>query len=423
MASPDPAVFRQAVGNLLVAVGYKVVTFNRGRRPFDYLFADGKGQRVALRIDNDKPAQREMDEVADYLRFATSDVDCFLLTTPKAPGKLQKTMFNRTMKAAPVEAAWVEADRLPLFLGLENDAFDLTSPKALDALQTAAITSNMEKYLDLTDDDRRATKRVKSSGKVSTIIEAAQRRMSGLPPQYNTLRRQFAFSAIQRFNQKNAPLEEQLLLGQRIEHVSVVFTDLKNFSLLVTELGGGALRPYMSRYYRRARELVWDHGGVLDKFIGDAVLAIFNYPYLNPAAPMNALAFSRDLILLGDEIFGELREEHPDMPESGTRVGICTGDLWILDIGLDVIEVSFFGDTINLAARLEHNSVVDGVLIDQHTRTAIMGQDPGLMKFIDPVERRLPPSKVKGQNQPVQAWEMHIDQMETLEIVPSRKSA
>jgi len=62
-------------------------------------------------------------------------------------------------------------------------------------------------------------------------------------------------------------------------------------------------------------------------------------------------------------------------------------------------------------------------LIDQQTRTAIMGQDPGLMKFIDPAERQLPPSKVKGQNHPVQAWEMHIDQMETLEIVPARKSA
>lgn len=423
MASPDPAIFRQAVGNLLVAVGYKVVTFKRGRRPFDYLFADSKARRVALRIDSDKPSQRDLEDVADYLRFATNDVDCFLLATPKPPGKIQKAMFNRTLKAAPVEYAWVDANRLPMFLGLENEEYDLTSPKALDALQAAAITSNMEKYLDLSDEDKRVSRRVKSSGKVSTIVEAAQRRMSGLPPQYNTLRRQFAFSAIQRFNQKDAPLEEQLLLGQRIEDVSVVFTDLKNFSLLVTAVGGGALRPYMSRYYRRARELVWDHGGVLDKFIGDAVLAIFNYPYLNPAAPMNALAFSRDLILLGDEIFGELREQYPDMPESGTRAGICTGDLWILDIGQDVIEVSFFGDTINLAARLEHNSVVDGVLIDQHTRAAIMAQDPGLMKFIDPVERRLPPSKVKGQNHPVQAWEMHIDQMETLEIVPERKSA
>ncbi len=423
MATVDPAIFRQALGNLLTAVGFEVVSFKRGRRPFDFLFAGKDGHRIALRVDDDKPEQRALEEAADYLRFATTGVDCFLLTTPSSPGKMQKSKFARTLKAAPVQAVWIGADQVAMFLGLEDEAFDLTSPDALNALQTAAVTTNMEKYLDLTEDDKRQTKRIKSSGKVSTIVAAAQRRMSGLPPQYNTLRRQFAFSVIQRFNQKNAPLEEQLLIGQRIEDVSVVFTDLKNFSLMVTALGGTALRRSMSRYYRRARELVWDHGGVLDKFIGDAVLAIFNYPYFNTHAPMNALAFSRDLILLGEEIFGELREEYPDMPESGTRIGICTGDLWILDIGQDVIEVSFFGDTINLAARLEHNAATNAVLMDQHTRTAILAHDPGLIKIIDPAERRMPPSKVKGQNREVQAWEAHIDQMELVEIVPERKSA
>lgn len=410
MAEIHPQLFRQSVRTLLSAGGFKVARLRRKERPFDFVFEDHNRQRTAIKVSSDKPSSGLLKDVADHLKYATSDIDRFILVTPKQPGGGQKRKFNRTLDGAPLESVWLGGDELSLALGLGGD-IDLSRPETMNKLQMAAITSHIEKYLDETPTEDRRT------DNLSRVINSAHNRISKFPPEFLTLRRQFPFSTIQRLTRKSRALDEQLLIGGHIEDVTVVMSDLKNFSTLVTTAGEEPLKRVMSGYYRRARELVWQHGGVLDKFIGDAVLAIFNYPYMSRSAPMRALAFSRDLIALGEDVLADLVAGMDDPIETGTRVGICSGELWILDIGQEEIEVSFFGDTINLAARLEHNAGTDCLLMDDKTYRMVHREDPGLIELVAPAELNLSPSAVKGQSHSVIAWEVRFDAMADIEIV------
>lgn len=412
MSVIHPVLFEQSVGNLLAAAGFRLAMLKRRERPFDFVFENREKRRCAIKVMADKPTGEDLDHIADHLRFATTDIDRFILLTQKIPGRIQKRMFARAFKDASMETIWLGGNELTLYLGLSDEELDITAPETVNRLQKAAITSHISQYVD--------TPITLADGDISRVIQTAERRMSALPPEFMTLRRQFSFATIQRLARKKRPLDELLLIGGHIDHVTVVLSDLKNFSTLVTAAGEEPLKRIMSRYYRRSRELVWDHGGVLDKFIGDAVLAIFNYPYISKTAPMRAVAFARDLIALGSDVLGRLGETMTHPVDTGTRIGICSGELWILDIGQDQIEVSFFGDTINLAARLEHNSAVDGVLMDDRTWDTVRREDPGLLALIAPREVALPPAAVKGQGQAVRAWQVLYRDMADIEIVPDR---
>jgi len=415
MSVIHPVLFEQSVGNLLTTAGFRPAMLKRRERPFDFIFEDRDKRRCAIKVTADKPAAKDLDDIADHLRFATTDIDRFILLTQKVPGRIQKRMFARAFKDAPMDTVWLGGNELTPHLGISDGELDITAPETMNRLQKAAITTNISEYVDtpiaLAD----------GGGDISRVIQTAERRMSALPPEFMTLRRQFSFATIQRLARKKRPLDELLLIGGHIDHVTVVLSDLKNFSTLVTAAGEEPLKRIMSRYYQRSRELVWDHGGVLDKFIGYAVLAIFNYPYISKTAPMRAMAFARDLIALGSDVLGRLGETMAEPVDTGTRIGICSGELWILDIGQDQIEVSFFGDTINLAARLEHNAAVDGLLMDDRTWDTVRREDPGLLDLIAPREVALPPAAVKGQGQPVRAWQVLYRDMADIEIVPDRE--
>ena len=416
MAAVHPVLFEQAIANLLTAAGFHIVALRREEKPFQFVFEDHDKHRNAIRVAPDKLSQSELEVVADHLKYATTDIDRFILVTPKQPGTMNRSRFARALRDVPMSVEWVTGNALSSFLGL-GEELDLSAPGTMDELQMAAITSNLEKYLEPKDRSR-----LSRSGNLSEMIQSARRRISELPPEYLMLRRQFPFGTIRRLTRKRDPLAEQLLIGGQLADVTVVLSDLKNFSTLVTRAGEETLKQVMSQYYRRSRDLVWGHGGVLDKFIGDAVLAIFNYPYMSATAPMRAVAFARDLIALGDQILPRLNDSMKQPVETGTRVGICSGDLWILDIGQDEIEVSFFGDTINLAARLESNAVVDSLLMDARTRALIEAQDPGLLEILAPKRRVLSPTMVKGQGEAVDAFQVPYAAMMGVEIVPERRA-
>src|SRR4030042_5227059 len=110
----------------------------------------------------------------------------------------------------------------------------------------------------------------------------------------------------------------------------------------------------MGKYYRSARNLVWQYGGMLDKFIGDAVLGVFGYPQGPNNSASNAIRFSLDLIKIGANILGEWKRLINAKISSGTRVGISTGDVWPINIGGGHgINRTIFGVTVSLYARLQ----------------------------------------------------------------------
>jgi adenylate cyclase len=132
----------------------------------------------------------------------------------------------------------------------------------------------------------------------------------------------------------------------------VLFTDVENFTAKTEKADPTDVMVYTSRYFAAMSETIMTHQGTVDKFIGDAVMAIWNAPVDDPNHVLNAcaavLACTRRNAALNKEF------EQDGWPAYHTRFGLHVGDAVVGNIGsADRMNYTVLGATINLAARLE----------------------------------------------------------------------
>jgi class 3 adenylate cyclase/predicted ATPase len=170
--------------------------------------------------------------------------------------------------------------------------------------------------------------------------------------------------------------------------VSVLFADLVGFTGLSEHRDPEEVRELLSRYFDRCRALIERYGGTIEKFIGDAVMAVWGTPVAREDDPERAvraaLALTQAIGLLGEEV---------GMQELRLRAGVLTGNAAV-ELGAEG-EGMVLGDTVNTASRLQSLATPGTVLVDDVTRrateAAIAYEDGGL-------------HDVKGREQPVRAW-------------------
>ena len=170
--------------------------------------------------------------------------------------------------------------------------------------------------------------------------------------------------------------------------VSVLFADLVGFTTLSEHRDPEEVRELLSRYFDRCRALIERYGGTVEKFIGDAVMAVWGTPVAREDDPERAvraaLALTAMVTALGEEA---------GMPELRVRAGVLTGNAAV-EIGSEA-EGMVMGDTVNTASRLQSIAAPGTVLVDDVTRraseAAIAYEDAGT-------------HQVKGREQPVHAW-------------------
>src|SRR5437899_1362750 len=148
--------------------------------------------------------------------------------------------------------------------------------------------------------------------------------------------------------------------------LTVLFADVVGSTELGSETDPEVLRQQMTRYYERMKEVAETHGGMVEKFIGDAVMAVFGVPRLHDddaeRAVRSGLVMQTAMAELNQELGTELR----------VRVGINTGEAVVQsgDDGQFIV-----GDAVNMAARLQQNAeageVIAGPLTEQLTRAAV----------------------------------------------------
>src|SRR6266542_6650271 len=145
--------------------------------------------------------------------------------------------------------------------------------------------------------------------------------------------------------------------------VTVLFTDVTGSTTLGEQLDPESLRHVMERFFDTMRAAIERHGGVVEKFIGDAVMAVFGIPRLHEDDPIRAV---RAAAAMG-EALAELNEEL--QRERGVtlaiRTGITTGEVVAGDPSAGQRLVT--GDTVNTAARLEQAAGPGEVLIGEPT--------------------------------------------------------
>jgi class 3 adenylate cyclase len=176
------------------------------------------------------------------------------------------------------------------------------------------------------------------------------------------------------------------------KRVSVLFCDLVGFTSRSERLDVEDVRAVLAPYYQRLRSDLERFGGTVEKFIGDAVMALFGAPTAHEDDPERAV---RAALAIRSAI-AELNEADPAL-DLHVRIGVTTGEALVaLDAQPREGEGMASGDVVNTAARLQAAAPVDGVLVDQTTQRstsrAIQYEEA------DPVA-------AKGKAKPVAVWQ------------------
>jgi adenylate cyclase len=193
-------------------------------------------------------------------------------------------------------------------------------------------------------------------------------------------------------------LAGKVALGGASIKVTILFTDIRSFTSLSEKMDPQQLVGLLNEYFTEMVGIVMQENGVVDKYIGDAIMAIFGAPVPTKEDPVNA-------VRAAVKMRGALHElnkllEARGVPRLRTGIGIHTGEVVAGNIGSEKrMEYTVIGDAVNLASRLESNTKDLGVnvLISEDTYE--------LTKHV--IEARaVKEITVKGRKQPVMTYEV-----------------
>jgi adenylate cyclase len=148
---------------------------------------------------------------------------------------------------------------------------------------------------------------------------------------------------------------ELLALHGEKKDIFVVFSDLEGFTKMSHALNPEQVAKLVNRYLSMLSKVVLDHGGVLDKFVGDAVVAFWGAPIARPDDGERAARAGYALWQAGEAFREEVAKSDPSLPRIGkTRVGMHWGEAVVGNFGGENrIQYTALGDSMNTAARLE----------------------------------------------------------------------
>ena len=185
-------------------------------------------------------------------------------------------------------------------------------------------------------------------------------------------------------------------LGGVNQTITVLFADIRGFTAFAEREKPEKVVGLLNRYFSAMTEIIFEHGGTLDKYIGDGLMALFGAPSASPADAMNAVkaavTMQKRMTTLNQELDAE------GYGQIAVGIGLHTGEATIGYIGSDKrSEYTAIGDTVNLASRLESCARGGEILISEATAAA-----GGNLIPVNPRE----PLTVKNRVQPVNVFEV-----------------
>jgi adenylate cyclase len=236
-----------------------------------------------------------------------------------------------------------------------------------------------------------------SSGQVHSVV----REIDDLGRSVATMRtvvRAFSSFVPKRLVQSLVETGDAFRLGGARREVTIMFTDIKDFTGITENADPEQVMIYTSRYLAALSDAVMANGGTVDKFVGDAVMAIWNAPSDDPDHTAHACAAA----LACREANRQLNEAfaREGWPAYHTRYGIHTGEAVVGNIGsADRMNYTVLGATVNLAARLEvlNKDYGTEILVSEAVEKRVSGQYA--CRFVDSV-------RPKGFEEPVRIFEL-----------------
>jgi len=185
-------------------------------------------------------------------------------------------------------------------------------------------------------------------------------------------------------------------LGGVSQTITVLFADIRGFTRISEHAAPEKIVQLLNRYFSAMTDIIFAHGGTLDKYLGDGLMVLFGAPTTTPKDAANALsaavAMQRRMLSINDE----LRKE--GFPEIGIGIGLHTGEVIVGYIGSERrSEYTAIGDAVNTASRLESNAKGGQILISEATAQAARTR-----YHLTPRD----PISVKNREQPVPLFEV-----------------
>jgi adenylate cyclase len=180
---------------------------------------------------------------------------------------------------------------------------------------------------------------------------------------------------------------DDLLFGDACR-ASVLFADIRNFTTLAENLSPRATVEMLNEIYTELFEAVAASNGVLDKFLGDAIMAHWGAPIASDRDPLNAVDSAIQMIALAGVL--NTRRRAQGLAELRLGMGVATGEVIAGAIGSPKrMDYTVIGDSVNLAARLEQLTKVyrASILVCEATAAAI-GDGPYVLREVDMVRVR-----------------------------------
>jgi adenylate cyclase len=194
----------------------------------------------------------------------------------------------------------------------------------------------------------------------------------------------------------------QLKLGGETRDMTVLFSDIRDFTSISETMDAAALIRFLNRFLTPMTNIITGRSGTIDKYMGDAIMAFWNAPLDDPDHAPNAARASLEMLKELDRLNSTMAEEAKaaDQPFRPLAIGIGlnTGPLSVGNMGSDLhMNYSVVGDDVNLASRLEGQSKTYGVpiVIGENTR-ARLGDGFAILE--------LDLLRVKGKQRPVRVF-------------------
>lgn len=193
---------------------------------------------------------------------------------------------------------------------------------------------------------------------------------------------------------------DRVRMGGERRTLTVLFTDLRGFTTFSEVVEPEVLGSVISRYLDAMTSVVFRHGGTLDKFIGDAVMAMWNAPLDDPEHAQRACSAALEMQATLEQLNDEWQAQ--GLPRQYMRIGINTGPASVGNMGSPRrFAYTALGDAVNLAARLEplNNEYGTRICISQATLDAAGGRKAFVARYLDLVA-------VKGKRAAVPVYEL-----------------
>ena len=177
--------------------------------------------------------------------------------------------------------------------------------------------------------------------------------------------------------------------------VTIMFADITGSTPLADRLDPEDMRAILTGYFNLMTEQIRRHGGTVEKYIGDAVMAVFGSPVAHEDDPDRAVRAALDMQAALARFNQRRQSQDPQATRLQMRIGINTGEVAAPSAQFSRRDFLITGDAVNIAARLQQVATPDTILVGERTYLATRN----VFDF-----RPLAPLTLKGKPEPVRAW-------------------